>query len=274
MSTTVRPSASQNTSAPGNRGHAAPALSGVLRAAARDSKLKGLVTHVGAAQLAIQGPDAVWPFAVGTIAQHAPVLVITATARQAEDLTEQLKAMLGDEVELMPAWETLPHERISPNVETVSQRMKVLRRLHRQTAGELGESESRIRVVVAPVRTLVQPIQDSLGAVTPVHLAVDQEVDFEQIQHELVERGYSAVDVVAKRGHFAVRGGILDVFPATGELPVRVEFWGDEVSDIRPFSVGDQRTVPGVELDEITVYPARELLITDSVATRAGELNQ
>ena len=117
MSTTVRPSASQNTSAPGNRGHAAPALSGVLRAAARDSKLKGLVTHVGAAQLAIQGPDAVWPFAVGTIAQHAPVLVITATARQAEDLTEQLKAMLGDEVELMPAWETLPHERISPNVE-------------------------------------------------------------------------------------------------------------------------------------------------------------
>src|SRR5699024_9655548 len=92
MSTTVRPSASQNTSAPGNRGHAAPALSGVLRAAARDSKLKGLVTHIGAAQLAIQGPDAVWPFAVGTVAQHAPVLVITATARQAEDLTEQLKA--------------------------------------------------------------------------------------------------------------------------------------------------------------------------------------
>ena len=272
MSTTVRPSASQNTSAPGNKGHAAPALSGVLRAAARDSKLKGLVTHVGAAQLAIQGPDAVWPFAVGTIAQHAPVLVITATARQAEDLTEQLKAMLGDEVELMPAWETLPHERISPNVETVSQRMKVLRRLHRQTAGELGESDTHIRVVVAPVRTLVQPIQDSLGAVTPVHFAVDQEVDFEQIQHELVERGYSAVDVVAKRGHFAVRGGILDVFPATGELPVRVEFWGDEVSDIRPFSVGDQRTIPGVELDEVTVYPARELLITDSVATRAGQL--
>src|SRR5699024_12157655 len=158
------------------------------------------------------------------------------------------------------------------NVETVSQRMKVLRRLHRQTAGELGESDSRIRVVVAPVRTLVQPIQDSLGAVTPVHLAVDQEVDFEQIQHELVERDYSAVDVVAMRGHFGVRGGILDVFPATGELPVRVEFWGDEVSDIRPFSVGDQRTISGVELDEVTVYPARELLITDAVATRAGEL--
>ena len=78
--------------------------------------------------------------------------------------------------------------------------------------------------------------------------------------------------MVAKRGEFATRGGILDVFPTTLDYPVRIEFWGDEVSDIRQFSVADQRTIPEMTLDEIEIYPARELLITDAVAARAAEL--
>lgn len=275
-----------------------PALAGVLRAAARDSKLRGLVHHIGEPSLAIQGPDAALPFAVGTIAQHAPVLLVTATGRQAEDLSIQLRDMLGDTVELMPAWETLPHEKLSPSIEVMSQRMKVARRLHLQAAAASGsaggadaadaasgdaaapgENQRPLKVVIAPVRTLVQPIQDVLGTVAPVHLAVDEDIelagepgDFDGLQHKLVELGYSNVDVVGRRGHFAVRGGILDIFPATAELPVRVEFWGDEVSEIRPFSVGDQRTIPGIELPDVTVYPARELMITDSVAERAEAL--
>ncbi|AGP31258.1 transcription-repair coupling factor [Corynebacterium terpenotabidum] len=239
-----------------------PALSGVLRTLAGDPKLRGLVTHVGDRRLHIQGPDAAWPFALGTLAQHAPVLVITATGRQAEDLTAELTAMLGDTVALFPAWETLPHERLSPGIETVSQRMQVL---HRLTRDEL-------RVVVAPTRAAVQPVMDGLGDTVPVRLAEGAELDFGEVQERLVELGYTHSDVVGRRGEFATRGGILDVFPGTGEMPVRVDFWGDEISELRVFSVGDQRTIPGVDPGEILVHPVRELLITDAVAERAADL--
>ena len=84
-------------------------LSGVLDTVASDPKLVGFLTHVGESRLHVQGPDAAWPFAVATLARKAPVLVVTATGRQAEDLTAELTAMLGDVVALMPSWETLPH---------------------------------------------------------------------------------------------------------------------------------------------------------------------
>ena len=86
-----------------------PPLSGVLRSVASDPKLRGMVTHVGDRRLHLQGPEAAWPFAVGALAQKAPVLLVTATGRQAEDLTAQLTAMLGDTVAIVPSWETLPH---------------------------------------------------------------------------------------------------------------------------------------------------------------------
>ena len=237
-----------------------PALSGLLKAAAKDPKLRGMVTHVGEENLHLQGPDGVWPFAVGTLAQHAPVLVVTPTGRQAQDLVTALKYMIGDAVELFPAWETLPHERLSPGTETVSNRMRVLRRL---------AVDSSLKVVVASTRAVVQPVQKDLGEIVPIHLAEGQEVDFEDLQYRLVELGYQHVDVVGKRGQFAIRGGIVDVFPATSEMPVRVDFWGDEISEVRAFSVGDQRTIEG-EVD-VCVYACRELLLNDELAEKAAK---
>ena len=76
--------------------------------------------------------------------------------------------------------------------------------------------------------------------------------------------------MVEKRGEFAVRGGIVDVFPPTEEHPLRVEFWGDEVEEIRSFSVADQRTVEKVE--RLLAPPCRELLLTEDVRRRAAEL--
>lgn len=239
-----------------------PALSGVLRTIAGDPKLRGLVTRVGEHRLHLQGIEASWPFAVGTLAQHAPVLVITATARQAEDLTAELGAMLGDSVAQFPAWETLPHERLSPGTETVAVRMQVL---HRLAHGDL-------RVVVAPTRAVVQPVMDGLGDIPPVRLAEGAELDFTDVQERLVELGYTRADVVGRRGEFATRGGILDIFPGTGEMPVRVDFWGDQISELRVFSVGDQRTVPGVDPGEVLVHPVRELQLTPQVAAKAAVL--
>ena len=70
-----------------------------------------------------------------------------------------------------------------------------------------------------------------------------EQVAFEDVIARLVELAYTRVDMVGKRGEFAVRGGILDVFPPTAEHPVRVEFWGDEVAEMRMFSVADQRSI-------------------------------
>jgi transcription-repair coupling factor (superfamily II helicase) len=81
---------------------------------------------------------------------------------------------------------------------------------------------------------------------------------------------YARVDLVTKRGEFAVRGGILDVFPPTDEHPSRVEFWGDEVEEIRTFAVADQRTIDPVQ--RLWAPPCRELLLTPQVRARAAEL--
>ena len=82
----------------------------------------------------------------------------------------------------------------------------------------------------------------------------------------LVELAYTRVEMVTARGEFAVRGGIVDIFPPTAEHPVRVEFWGDEVSELRSFAVADQRSVGPV--DELLAPGCRELLLTEPV--RAG----
>src|SRR5690606_35578235 len=81
----------------------------------------------------------------------------------------------------------------------------------------------------------------------------------------------SRVDMVSRRGEFAVRGGILDVFPPTADHPLRVEFFGDEVDQIRAFSVADQRSLPG-EVASVSLAASRELLLTAEVRERAGEL--
>ena len=88
----------------------------------------------------------------------------------------------------------------------------------------------------------------------------------------LVELAYNRVDMVGKRGEFAVRGGILDVFPPTAEHPVRVEFWGDEVSEMRMFSVADQRSIPEIDVDALIAVPCREVLLTGDVRDRAAKL--
>ncbi|MGY2062208.1 transcription-repair coupling factor, partial [Nocardia gipuzkoensis] len=98
------------------------------------------------------------------------------------------------------------------------------------------------------------------------------ERDFDELVTRLVEFAYERVDMVGKRGEFAVRGGILDIFPPTADHPVRVEFWGDEITELRPFSVADQRSLTDVEVDVVVAQPCRELLLTEELRLRAAEV--
>ncbi|HKA95753.1 MAG TPA: CarD family transcriptional regulator, partial [Streptosporangiaceae bacterium] len=197
------------------------------------------------------------------------VLAVTATAREAEELTDGLSSLLpGDQVAYFPAWETLPHERISPSSETCGRRLAVLRRLAHPDPAD--PRTGPLTVVVTPVRGLLQPIVGGLGDIVPVSLRPGQTASLDEVITGLVEIGYTRTDLVERRGDMAVRGGIVDVFPPTEEHPLRVEFWGDEVDEIRQFRVADQRSLQTV--DGLWVPPCRELLLTPAVRERAKQL--
>ena len=193
-------------------------------------------------------------------------LIIAPTDRQAEDLAAALRSYLpAADIALFPAWETLPHERLSPRSDTVGRRLQVLRAITGNT--------TRPQVVIAPVRAVIQPIVTGIEKLEPVHLVRGEEYPFKDVVRGLNDAAYSRVDLVAKRGEYAVRGGIIDVFPPTATTPVRLEFFGDELDEMRHFSVADQRTLSGgEELTELTLLPCRELLITPEVMSRAARL--
>ncbi|MFI6981782.1 transcription-repair coupling factor [Embleya sp. NPDC050154] len=225
--------------------------------------------------LDLVGPPALRPFVVAAIAARAdrPVLAVTATTRECEDLVAALGSLLPeDSVVEYPSWETLPHERLSPRSDTVGRRLAVLRRLAHPSSGGLADSGTgALKVVVAPIRSVLQPQVKGLGELEPVALTAGLDIALDTVVEQLAAAAYSRVDLVEKRGEFAVRGGILDVFPPTEEHPLRVEFWGDQVEEIRWFKVADQRSLETAE-HGLWAPPCRELLLTDEVRERAREL--
>lgn len=256
--------------APGHN-HVQTPIAGLVELALTDPSLQDVVRRAAdrPADLALVGPASARVLVAAGLAQHGPLLVVAATGREADDLTAELRGVFGDAVALFPSWETLPHERLSPGVETVAARLLLLRRLARPDDETLGPP---LRVVVTTTRSLLQPMSPDIVGVEPVILTVGAEAEFEAIIARLVDLAYTRVDMVGKRGEFAVRGGILDVFPPTAEHPVRVEFWGDEISEMRMFSIADQRSIPEIPVQNVIAVPCRELLMTDDVSERAAAL--
>ncbi|MBQ0847092.1 transcription-repair coupling factor [Streptomyces sp. BH-SS-21] len=250
-------------------------LHGLLDAVVKDAALTEAVKAAGDGNrmhVDLVGPPAARPFAVAALAREAgrTVLAVTATGREAEDLAAALRSLLpSDSVVEYPSWETLPHERLSPRSDTVGRRIAVLRRLAhpRPDDPETGP----VSVVVAPVRSVLQPQVKGLGDLEPVALRTGQSADLGDIVKGLAAAAYARVELVEKRGEFAVRGGILDVFPPTEEHPLRVEFWGDDVEEIRYFKVADQRSLEVAE-HGLWAPPCRELLLTDDVRAKAAAL--
>ncbi len=263
-------------------------LAGLLGVIAEDPELRrGLEYERAASGAAARAretggdfvaPAALRPFVAAALARRpgpdsgaAPfVLAVTATAREAEDLTAALTSLLpAQAVVCFPAWETLPHERLSPRSDTVGQRLAVLRRLAHPDPGD--PAAGPLQVVVAPVRSLLQPIVAGLGDIEPIRLRAGEEADLDDVLTRLVEAGYTRADLVENRGDIAVRGGILDVFPPIEEHPLRIEFFGDTVEEIRYFKVADQRSLE-TAAGGLWAPPCRELLLTPAVRAAAKRL--
>jgi len=205
-------------------------------------------------------PQAARAFWLAGLAAHSDssILAIVAGERDAEDLADDLE-LFSPAVFHLPAWETLPFEYVSPNVATMAARMQARHVLRRGAAGS---------IVVASVRAAVQRVSPS--PVEPLEVEAGCSVDFEATVGALSGLGYDRTDRVESRGQIAVRGGIIDVYPAQGDRPVRIDFWGDNIEEITTFSVVSQRS--DTAIDQAVIFPAREMRPDAHLATAAAEL--
>ena len=193
----------------------------------------------------IIAPSSLHPFLAAIRANERPLLIVTGSSRTSEDLVNDLRE-LHECVFEFPAWETLPHERLSPRSDTVAQRISTLI--------ELSKKQSQNPIVVTPVRGLIHRIINSL-AQTPIReLVVGGQCDLKELIDHLGKLAYQRTDLVERRGEFAVRGGIVDVFLPLAKQPVRIDFFGDEIEEIESLDITTGKRI-GI-MDNAAIFPA------------------
>ncbi len=199
---------------------------------------------------------------ISRLSQKSPLLVIAPSTRIADELADEIRSYLGDVVINFPAWETLPHERLSPKSDTVTTRIKALHQIN---------SSKPPKVIITSIRGALQPIVGDILQEELIQISNGREISMSVLTKRLSYFGFTRTDLVEKRGDFAVRGGILDLFPSDREHPIRIDFFGDEIEDIQYFLVADQRTYAPIT-NEVIIYPGRELLISEAVQEKAKYL--
>lgn len=226
----------------------------------------GLTRALGEPDARLAVVEVARPIAIAALANlssRRPLVVACPTGTMAGQLADDLMQFVPeDDVVLFPGWETLPFERVSPSVETMGQRLKVLWRL--------GNTDRAPKIIVAGVRALLQKLGPGSTTVEPIIIRPGIDVDPDRLAAQLVEFGYRREELVEHRGEFARRGAIFDVYPATADAPIRIDLWGDEVDRLTRFGVNDQRSTG--DLDSVIIFPARELMPTDDVRARAADL--
>ncbi len=194
-------------------------------------------------------------------ADKSPVLLVTTSTRRADEITAEIKNLLTNSVVChFPPWETLPHERLSPKSDTITERFKTLNAI---TSGSS-------KVVVTSIRALLQPIIKNDLAITKILISKGLDYELETLVRDLTRFGFNRVDLVERRGDFAVRGGIVDIFPADQEHPVRIDYFGDQIDEISFFAISDQRSISAIS--SLAIYPCREIIIDEKIMLKAQQL--
>jgi len=261
---------------------------GVLSALPSLLRIDPALPHVlgsADATLAVAAPaQAILLAALANFTERAPLLVVTSTeveaVRLADDLACFLPLQLDGEsdgvtvgqvdgsVVVLPAWETLPFERVSPEVETMGRRLALMWGLTHD--GDEAALARTPRIIVAPIRALLQRLGPYRQSAAPVIVRPGQELAADELIAHLVGAGYRREHQVEHRGEIAVRGGIIDVFPSTSNIPVRIDLWGDEVDRLTAFAINDQRSTE--TLDAAVLFGCREITPTTEVRNAATAL--
>lgn len=184
-------------------------------------------------------------------------IIVTFHEQKAKELYEDYR-FFDPAVVYYPAKDVLFYQSdIRGNLLT-AERIQALRAIHEQDEVTVITTFDALMNTMAPAKQL----WDSICRIAP-----EDTIDLEQMKDLLVCMGYEKEYQVESMGQFAIRGGILDIFPLTEDNPVRIEMWGDEVDTIRSFDVESQKSIEN--LDEVVIYPACELVLTEA-AKRAG----
>jgi transcription-repair coupling factor (superfamily II helicase) len=237
-------------------------MRGLLPALSASNDISDAISAKGT----LVAPTSIYPLLIALRAADHPLIVVTSSSRSAEDLATELRALYENVFEF-PAWETLPHERLSPRSDTVAKRIHVLYELEKQRR----EGSASHPIIVTPSRGLIHRFIADLAKSPLMELETEQEIGLDTLTKHLSALAYTRTDLVERRGEFAVRGGIVDIFLPLSDHPVRVDFFGDEIEELSYFEVADQRTFkPAV--GALAIYPCRELLLTESIKERASKI--
>ncbi len=192
-------------------------------------------------------------------AASGPLLVVATDTRAAERLQREIPFFAGVDLPVFtfPDWETLPYDAFSPHQDLISERLATL---HRLPALQRG-------LAIVPMSTLMQRLAPpSYLDAYSLCLARGDRLDLGQMRERLIRAGYTAVNQVMEHGEFAVRGGLLDLFPMGSDAPFRVELFDDEVESIRRFDPDNQRSQ--VQLERVDLLPGREFPVNPPAIER------
>ncbi|MDA0744883.1 MAG: transcription-repair coupling factor [bacterium] len=213
----------------------------------------------GEQEIHVRGlPGSLTAFGVAWVDGCAPgtVLVVCATEERAEEVRDDLERLLGPEsVGIFPTWGGSVFDSRSPHLDVMGLRLEALDQIRCGTGG----------VVVAPIEALMShTIPPDLFALCQQEIRTGQEVLLDELVDHLADIGYERVNLVEGVGQFSVRGGIVDICSFGNPHPVRLEFFGDEVTSIRGFDLGTQRSVE--TLDVVRILPCREAVLAETMA--------
>jgi len=182
------------------------------------------------------------------------ILYIARSPTEAEILCDDVNSFKEARAFLFPSWETLPHENVAPTLEIVGDRFAVLKSLL-----DASSAGNPFVVVASPQAVLQKVISPRKLKERLLTMGVGEEIAMEDLLTRLVSLSYERSDLVEQKGSFSARGGIVDIFPITEALPVRLEFFGDTIESMRQFDPVTQRSTASVE--SVTILPADEMAL-------------
>jgi len=187
--------------------------------------------------------------AIAQLTTQKRILILTGASQEEVRLYHDLAFFAEHRVIDFPAWETLPSENIAPGPDIVGERYSALKQII---------SAPEPYIILTGLQACLQRLIDpSLFSELQFTLQQGQTISFETLIRRLIDMGYQRKPVASDKGEFAVRGGIIDVFPVSSPEPFRLEFWGDELESLRIYDPIGQKSIKPVE--KVEFLPAQEL---------------
>ena len=224
----------------------------------------GRILSAGAGMTLAETPRGLLPWLMAELARALPVgaqaVFVAEDEPQARALAEAARLFAPElRLILFPAWDCLPYDRASPSARASADRLAALARLARPPRGP--------RLVVTTLAAAMQrTLTRARVAERTRRIEPGVRLDRDQLVALLAANGYARTDTVVEAGEFAVRGGLVDLFPAGERHPLRLDFFGDEVETLRRFDVATQRTIEGAPA--FLLLPVSEVLLDEASVTR------